>query len=79
MQLAGRVAQQRETGADDPPVVFGVAGWRQCSDGGQRGFKAGNGVERCDQFENAAFFPLEVSRKAQALINLFAESPAARE
>ncbi len=35
-QLARGVAQQREAGADDLPLFFGVAGGRQIADGGEQ-------------------------------------------
>ena len=49
LELRGGVAQKRETGADDLPVVFGVAGWGQGADAGERGFEAGDGGEAGDE------------------------------
>ena len=74
LQLARRLAQQREAGAHDLPVLFGVAGRGQSADGGERGFKAGNSGQSGDQIEDAGLFALAVGREAQALIDLFAES-----
>ena len=45
LQLCGRMAQQDETCADDLPVFLGVAGGRQGTNGGERGFEAGNSGE----------------------------------
>ena len=40
-ELAGGVAEQGETGADDLPVFVGVAGRGQGADGGEGGFRQG--------------------------------------
>ena len=49
LQFARRLAQQREAGAYDLPVFFGVACRGQRANRGQGGFEAGYRCERGDQ------------------------------
>ena len=79
LQFGGGMAQQREAGAHDLPVVFGVAGGRQLADGGESGFEAGNGGEAGDQSEELRLFALAVGREAEALVDLLAECAFAGE
>ncbi len=79
LQLGCGLAQQREAGLHDLPVLFGVARGRQSADGGEGAFEAGNGGERGNQGEEAALFALAVGREAESLIDLLAECAIAGE
>ena len=55
-ELGGGVAEQGETGAEDGPVVVGVAKWREGTDGSKGGFEAGDGGEIGDGVSAFALF-----------------------
>jgi len=79
LQLGGGVAEEGETGADDLPVFFGVAGWGQGGDGGEGGFEAGDGGEGSDEIEEPGLFGLAVGRETEAFVYRFAECGATGE
>ena len=57
-------AKQREAGADDLPVVLGVAGRRERADGGKSGLEAGNVGEARDEIEDLRLLLLAIRRKS---------------
>ena len=68
-QLACRMAQQRETGANDGPVLIGVAGRRQAADGGQGRLKSIHLSESTNQFEQPVLFGLAIRREADRFVH----------
>ena len=73
-ELGYGVAEQSETGADDLPVVLGVAGRGQIANGGDGGHKAGDNREARDEVEHLCFFNLTFGWKADALVYLLAKA-----
>ena len=64
LELASGVAQQRETGAYNLPVVVGVTGGRQIADRGQGGFKAGNASQVVNEGKNPRLLRLAIGGKS---------------
>ena len=54
-ELGGGVAEEGETGADDLPVLFGVAERREGADGGEGGLEGWGGGEASDERSEAGF------------------------
>ena len=78
-ELGCGVAEQRETGADNLPFIFGVAGGGQFHNAGECGFETGDGVEAGYQVEDFVLLAFAVGGEAVANVDLFAECGAAGE
>ncbi len=72
-QFARRVAQKREGGLHDLPILFGITGRRKFANCCECLFQAVNLIERLNQTRMAQLFNFAISRKSLALVDPLAE------
>ncbi len=68
-----------EAGADDEPIVLGIARGGQIAHGGERGFEARNRAKTGNQPENPGLLALAIGGKAKADTYLLAEGAVSDE